>query len=150
MLMAVTIIADRADIDVLRVSAGAREALGDDEFDLAYRRGAERPRREVLSELDAEAPPVTGDGGSPGWASKGRELGAMENVVPLFRRDGHDGGHHVHAAADQVEGFNRLFGARVGPSCLVEANAIGRYLGVALPRDHRIVRCSRLDRKSVV
>ncbi|HXJ64540.1 MAG TPA: BTAD domain-containing putative transcriptional regulator [Actinomycetota bacterium] len=57
-------IADRADMDVLRVSAGAREALGDDEFDLAYRRGAERPRREVLSELDAEAPPVTGDGGS--------------------------------------------------------------------------------------
>ncbi len=60
---------DRADVDVLRVSAGAREALGDERFDLAYRRGVERPRQEVLSELDAEAPPtargVTAGGGSP-------------------------------------------------------------------------------------
>jgi predicted ATPase/DNA-binding SARP family transcriptional activator len=57
-------IADRADMDVLRVSAAAREALGNEVFDGAYRRGIERPRQEVLSELDAEAPPFTGNADS--------------------------------------------------------------------------------------
>jgi predicted ATPase len=57
-------IPDRADLDVLRVSADARAALGDEVFDAAYRRGAERPRHEVLKELEAEAPPADATDGA--------------------------------------------------------------------------------------
>jgi tetratricopeptide (TPR) repeat protein len=57
-------IADLSDLDVLRVSTEARAALGDVEFDKAYRRGAERAREEVLEELDAEAPPAEATDGA--------------------------------------------------------------------------------------
>jgi predicted ATPase len=58
-------IVDRADMDVLRVSSGARSALGDEEFDAAYRRGLGRSRDEVLKDLDAEAPPADATDGAP-------------------------------------------------------------------------------------
>ncbi|HEY7281859.1 MAG TPA: BTAD domain-containing putative transcriptional regulator [Actinomycetota bacterium] len=50
-------IPDRADLDVRRVAAAARKALGKEAFGAAYARGAGRPRAEVVKELDAEAPP---------------------------------------------------------------------------------------------
>jgi predicted ATPase/DNA-binding SARP family transcriptional activator len=42
---------DEADVDVARVRSAAVAALGRERFDLAYRRGAERDRDEVLAEL---------------------------------------------------------------------------------------------------
>ncbi len=45
---------DEADVDLLRVRAAARAALGDEGFAQAYRRGAARRRDELLAELSAE------------------------------------------------------------------------------------------------
>jgi predicted ATPase len=52
--------ADEADVDVARVRAAARAALGDEGFARAYRRGAARPREEVLAALAAEVRPAVG------------------------------------------------------------------------------------------
>jgi tetratricopeptide (TPR) repeat protein len=54
--------ADEADIDVVRVRAAARAALGDQGFARAHRRGAARPREEVLAELAQE---LSSAGGTP-------------------------------------------------------------------------------------
>jgi len=58
---------DEADVDVKRLRAAARAALGDEGFALAYRRGAARRRDEVLSWLSDEVTPdeVTPDAGAP-------------------------------------------------------------------------------------
>jgi len=53
---------DAADLDLRRVAGAARAALGDPGFDRAYRRGAARPRDEVLAELAAE---VSSGAGTP-------------------------------------------------------------------------------------
>jgi predicted ATPase len=52
--------ADEADVDVARVRAAARAALGDEGFAQAYRRGTARPREEVLAALEAEVRPAAG------------------------------------------------------------------------------------------
>jgi penicillin G amidase len=54
--------ADAADLDLRRIAGAARAALGDPGFDRAYRRGAARPRDEVLAELAAE---VSSGAGTP-------------------------------------------------------------------------------------
>jgi hypothetical protein len=52
--------ADEADVDVVRVRAAARAALGDEGFAQAYRRGTARSREEMLTALAAEV--RSGDG----------------------------------------------------------------------------------------
>jgi tetratricopeptide (TPR) repeat protein len=54
--------ADEADVDVVRVRAAARAALGERGFALAHRRGAARPRAEVLEGLAEE---LSSAGGTP-------------------------------------------------------------------------------------
>ena len=53
---------DEADVDVVRMRAAARAALGEESFARAYRRGAARPREEVLAGLSEE---VRSAGGTP-------------------------------------------------------------------------------------
>jgi tetratricopeptide (TPR) repeat protein len=53
---------DEADLDLRRITAATRSALGDPGFDRAYRRGAARPREEVLAALAAE---VSSGAGTP-------------------------------------------------------------------------------------
>jgi predicted ATPase/DNA-binding SARP family transcriptional activator len=55
-------IADEADIDVARVRAATRAALGEEGFALAHRRGTARPRDEVTAALAQE---LRSDGGTP-------------------------------------------------------------------------------------
>jgi predicted ATPase/DNA-binding SARP family transcriptional activator len=52
--------ADEADVDVARVRAAARAALGDEGFAQVYRRGTARPREELLAALEAEVRPAAG------------------------------------------------------------------------------------------
>jgi predicted ATPase/DNA-binding SARP family transcriptional activator len=54
--------ADEADVDVVRVRAAAGAALGGRGFALAHRRGAARPREEVLAALREE---LSSAGGTP-------------------------------------------------------------------------------------
>jgi len=54
--------ADEADVDVVRVHAAARAALGERGFALAHRRGTARPRAEVLEGLAEE---LSSAGGTP-------------------------------------------------------------------------------------
>jgi tetratricopeptide (TPR) repeat protein len=56
---------DQADRDLLRISGAARAALGDPGFDRAYRRGAARPREEVLAALAAEVSSAAGTPAGP-------------------------------------------------------------------------------------
>jgi predicted ATPase len=46
---------EEADVDVVRMRAAARAALGEEGFARAYRRGAARPRDEVLAELSVRS-----------------------------------------------------------------------------------------------
>ena len=56
---------DQADLDLRRISGAARAALGDPGFDRAYRRGAARPREEVLAALAAEVSSAAGTPAGP-------------------------------------------------------------------------------------
>ena len=56
---------DEADLDLRRTSEAARSALGDPGFDRAYRRGAARPREEVLAALAAEVSSAAGTPAGP-------------------------------------------------------------------------------------
>jgi len=56
---------DEADLDLRRVTGAARAALGDPGFDRAYRRGAARPREEVLAALAAEVSSAAGTPAGP-------------------------------------------------------------------------------------
>ena len=53
---------DQADLDLRRITGAARAALGDPAFDRAHRRGAARPREEVLAALAGE---VSSGAGTP-------------------------------------------------------------------------------------
>jgi predicted ATPase/DNA-binding SARP family transcriptional activator len=57
--------ADEADLDLRRITAAARAALGGPGFDRAYRRGAARPREEVLADLAAEVSSAAGTPAGP-------------------------------------------------------------------------------------
>jgi predicted ATPase/DNA-binding SARP family transcriptional activator len=57
---------DEADVDLRRVRAAARTALGDRGFALAFGRGAARPREEVLAALAAEVSSAAGTPAGPG------------------------------------------------------------------------------------
>jgi predicted ATPase/DNA-binding SARP family transcriptional activator len=57
--------ADEADVDVARVRAAARAALGDEDFAQAYRRGTARPREDLLAALAAEVRPAAGTPAAP-------------------------------------------------------------------------------------
>jgi predicted ATPase/DNA-binding SARP family transcriptional activator len=57
--------ADEADVDVVRVRAAARAALGEEGFALAHRRGTARPREEVLAALAEEVRPAGGTPAAP-------------------------------------------------------------------------------------
>jgi len=57
---------DEADADLRRVRTAARAALGDQGFDLAFGRGAARPRQEVLAGLAAEVSSAAGTPAGPG------------------------------------------------------------------------------------
>ncbi|HWC43335.1 MAG TPA: AfsR/SARP family transcriptional regulator, partial [Actinomycetota bacterium] len=56
---------DEADLDLRRITGAARAALGDPAFDRAYRRGAARPREEVLAALTAEVSSAAGTPAGP-------------------------------------------------------------------------------------
>jgi predicted ATPase/DNA-binding SARP family transcriptional activator len=56
---------DEADLDLRRVTGAARAALGDPAFDRAHRRGAARPREEVLAALAAEVSSAAGTPAGP-------------------------------------------------------------------------------------
>jgi predicted ATPase/DNA-binding SARP family transcriptional activator len=56
---------DEADLDLRRVAAAARAALGDQGFALASGRGAARPRAEVLAALAAAVTPGAGTPAGP-------------------------------------------------------------------------------------
>jgi len=56
---------DEADLDLRRISGAARAALGDPGFHRAYRRGAVRPREEVLAALAAEVSSAAGTPAGP-------------------------------------------------------------------------------------
>jgi tetratricopeptide (TPR) repeat protein len=56
---------DEADLDLRRVAGAARAALGGPAFDRAYRRGAARPREEVLAALAAEVSSAAGTPAGP-------------------------------------------------------------------------------------
>ena len=56
---------DEADLDLRRVAAAARAALGDRGFALASGRGAGRPREEVLAELAAGVSSAAGTPAGP-------------------------------------------------------------------------------------
>jgi tetratricopeptide (TPR) repeat protein len=56
---------DQADLDLRRVGEAARAALGAPAFDRAYRRGAARPREEVLAALTAEVSSAAGTPAGP-------------------------------------------------------------------------------------
>jgi hypothetical protein len=56
---------DEADLDLRRVAAAARAALGDRGFALASGRGAARPREEVLAALAAEVSSAAGTPAGP-------------------------------------------------------------------------------------
>jgi predicted ATPase/DNA-binding SARP family transcriptional activator len=56
---------DEADVDLRRVRQAARAALGDRGFDLAFGRGAARPREEVLAALAAEVSSAAGTPAAP-------------------------------------------------------------------------------------
>ena len=57
--------ADEADVDVVRVRATARAALGEEGFALAHRRGTARSRAEVLAALAEEVSSGTGTPAAP-------------------------------------------------------------------------------------
>jgi tetratricopeptide (TPR) repeat protein len=56
---------DQADLDLRRVAGAARAALGGPGFDRAYRRGAARPREEVLAALAAQVSSAAGRPAGP-------------------------------------------------------------------------------------
>jgi predicted ATPase/DNA-binding SARP family transcriptional activator len=56
---------DEADVDVVRVHATARAALGEEGFALAHRRGTARSREEVLAELAQELSSADGTPAAP-------------------------------------------------------------------------------------
>jgi hypothetical protein len=57
---------DEADVDVVRVRAAARAALGEPGFARAHRRGTARPRAEVLEGLAEELRSAGGTPAAPG------------------------------------------------------------------------------------
>jgi predicted ATPase/DNA-binding SARP family transcriptional activator len=63
---------DEADRDVARVRGAARTALGDQGFALAHRRGAARPREQVLAELAEEVRSAAGTPAGPAVRTPGR------------------------------------------------------------------------------
>jgi hypothetical protein len=56
---------DEADVDGRRVRAAARDALGDQGFAQAYRRGGARRRDEVIEAISAELSSAAGTPSAP-------------------------------------------------------------------------------------
>jgi len=56
---------DEADLDLRQVREAARAALGDRGFTLAFRRGAARPREDLLAALTAEVSSAAGTPAGP-------------------------------------------------------------------------------------
>jgi tetratricopeptide (TPR) repeat protein len=63
---------DEADRDVARVRGAARAMLGDQGFARAHRRGAARPREQVLAELSEEVRSAAGTPAGPAGRTPGR------------------------------------------------------------------------------